>query len=188
MESSSVAAVWVGVICFALYVYYDFSGYSDMAIGMGWMLGFHFDENFRYRSSRAALRNSGSAGIFRWGPFSAIICCIKPIFGKAPQIRQSLSRLVLHRLLARRKLELHPVGAVLRAFHLHRNARRQKADEAHSRPLAHLYALLVIVVGFGIFKFENLTDLGLFSRALSAPTATPSSTRCPKRRFCKIYS
>ena len=39
---------WVGVICYALQIYFDFSGYSDMAIGMGHMLGFDFLENFNY--------------------------------------------------------------------------------------------------------------------------------------------
>lgn len=46
--SLSVAAVWMGTICFSLQIYYDFSGYSDMAIGLGQMFGFHFPENFRY--------------------------------------------------------------------------------------------------------------------------------------------
>ncbi len=39
---------WFGVIMFALQIYYDFSGYSDMAIGLGRMFGFHFPENFKY--------------------------------------------------------------------------------------------------------------------------------------------
>ncbi len=39
---------WVGVLCYALQIYFDFSGYSDMAIGMGHMLGFDFLENFNY--------------------------------------------------------------------------------------------------------------------------------------------
>ena len=38
--------VWLGAVCYTLQIYYDFSGYSDMAIGMGRMLGFHFLENF----------------------------------------------------------------------------------------------------------------------------------------------
>ena len=47
---SGIPAVtaWVGAICYALQIYYDFSGYSDMAIGMGHMLGFDFLENFNY--------------------------------------------------------------------------------------------------------------------------------------------
>lgn len=41
-------AAWIGIVCYTLQIYYDFSGYSDMAIGLGRMLGFRFGENFRY--------------------------------------------------------------------------------------------------------------------------------------------
>lgn len=44
----SVVMAWLGAICYTLQIYYDFSGYSDMAIGIGNMLGFHFKENFDY--------------------------------------------------------------------------------------------------------------------------------------------
>lgn len=44
----SVGAAWFGAALFTLQIYYDFSGYSDMAIGLGRMLGFRFPENFRY--------------------------------------------------------------------------------------------------------------------------------------------
>ena len=40
--------MWLGIICFALQIYFDFSGYSDMAIGLGRMCGFTFLENFNY--------------------------------------------------------------------------------------------------------------------------------------------
>ncbi len=39
---------WVGAVCYALQIFYDFSGYSDMAIGLGRIFGFHFMENFNY--------------------------------------------------------------------------------------------------------------------------------------------
>ena len=39
---------WLGVICYVLQIYYDFSAYSDMAIGLGKMFGFHINENFRH--------------------------------------------------------------------------------------------------------------------------------------------
>jgi alginate O-acetyltransferase complex protein AlgI len=42
----SAAAAWLGLVCFMLQVYFDFSGYSDMAIGLGRMFGFRFRENF----------------------------------------------------------------------------------------------------------------------------------------------
>lgn len=48
MESRPAATAWLGVICYALQIYFDFSGYSDMAIGLGRMFGFEFLENFDY--------------------------------------------------------------------------------------------------------------------------------------------
>lgn len=45
---SSVLFSWLAAIAYALQVYFDFSGYSDMAIGLGRFFGFHFPENFRY--------------------------------------------------------------------------------------------------------------------------------------------
>ncbi len=42
----STAGAWVGLVAFTLQIYFDFSGYSDMAIGMGRCMGFHFKENF----------------------------------------------------------------------------------------------------------------------------------------------
>lgn len=44
----SVLLAWIGAICYCLQLYYDFSGYSDMAIGLGFVFGFEFDENFNY--------------------------------------------------------------------------------------------------------------------------------------------
>ncbi|PIE55878.1 MAG: hypothetical protein CSA34_06960 [Desulfobulbus propionicus] len=41
-----VGCAWLGLLCYSLQIYYDFSGYSDMAIGLGKMMGFEFPENF----------------------------------------------------------------------------------------------------------------------------------------------
>ena len=46
--SLSALSAWLGVLAYAFQIYFDFSGYSDMAIGMGRMFGFQFPENFRY--------------------------------------------------------------------------------------------------------------------------------------------
>ena len=48
VEELTVAGAWLGIFAFALQIYFDFSGYSDMAIGLGKMFGFHFKENFNY--------------------------------------------------------------------------------------------------------------------------------------------
>ena len=48
LSSLSVLSAWLGVLAYTLQIYFDFSGYSDMAIGLGKMLGFDFRPNFNY--------------------------------------------------------------------------------------------------------------------------------------------
>lgn len=48
LESASALALWLGCFAYALQIYLDFSAYSDMAIGMGLMVGFRYKENFNY--------------------------------------------------------------------------------------------------------------------------------------------
>ena len=47
-DEKSVLFVWVYAIAYTLHIYFDFSGYSDMAIGLGRVFGFTFPENFNY--------------------------------------------------------------------------------------------------------------------------------------------
>lgn len=65
-ETPSVAFAWLGAICYTLQIYYDFSGYSDMAIGLGKMFGFDF------------LRNVNNDGIL----LAAAILMATPLFSK----------------------------------------------------------------------------------------------------------
>ena len=48
LQNLSVEGAWLGIAAYALHIYLDFSAYSDMAIGMGKMLGLHYPENFNY--------------------------------------------------------------------------------------------------------------------------------------------
>lgn len=48
MTSLAMPSAWLGALCYTLQIYYDFSGYSDMALGMGEIFGFKFPENFRH--------------------------------------------------------------------------------------------------------------------------------------------
>lgn len=49
--------VWGGMLCYAFQIYFDFSGYSDMAIGLGKMLGFTYNENFNYPYIAASIKD-----------------------------------------------------------------------------------------------------------------------------------
>ncbi|MBO5415476.1 MAG: MBOAT family protein [Clostridia bacterium] len=46
--SADIAGGWLGLVCYAFQIYFDFSGYSDMAVGLGKIFGFDFPENFNY--------------------------------------------------------------------------------------------------------------------------------------------
>lgn len=53
----SFLVAWLGAVCYTLQIYYDFSGYSDMAIGLANMFGFNFKENFEHPYSADSLKN-----------------------------------------------------------------------------------------------------------------------------------
>lgn len=53
----NIVMAWVGAVSYMMQIYFDFSGYSDMAIGMGQMFGFHFKENFRYPYTARSVRD-----------------------------------------------------------------------------------------------------------------------------------
>ncbi len=55
--SWSTPNAWIGILAYSLQIYYDFSGYSDMAIGLGRMFGFRFLENFRFPYSAASIQD-----------------------------------------------------------------------------------------------------------------------------------
>ena len=57
MAELSPSLCWLGALCYTFQIYYDFSGYSDMAIGLGRMFGFHFLENFNYPYIAASIRD-----------------------------------------------------------------------------------------------------------------------------------
>lgn len=48
LPDQSVLMLWLGMVAFGMQIYFDFSGYSDMAVGLGHFFGFHFPENFHY--------------------------------------------------------------------------------------------------------------------------------------------
>jgi alginate O-acetyltransferase complex protein AlgI len=54
-DQLSTGAAWLGAVCYSLQIYFDFSGYSDMAIGLGRLFGFEFAENFKHPYAAASI-------------------------------------------------------------------------------------------------------------------------------------
>ena len=57
LKAQTTLGMWIGMIAYMLQIYLDFSAYSDMAIGMGRMVGFHYDENFNYPYMATSVNN-----------------------------------------------------------------------------------------------------------------------------------
>ncbi len=53
----NIFSAWIGAIAYMMQIYYDFSGYSDMAIGLGKMFGFHFKENFQHPYASVSMQD-----------------------------------------------------------------------------------------------------------------------------------
>ena len=107
---------WLGIAAFGFQIYFDFSGYSDMAIGMGQMLGFHFPENFNYPYTAASVTEfwrRWHISLTTWFREYLYIPLGGSRKGTWRTVRNHLPCLVLHRLLARGELEFHPLGPAL---------------------------------------------------------------------------
>ena len=99
----SVAASWLGILAYTFQIYFDFSGYSDMAIGLGKMFGFDFLENFNYPYFKI---NNRILEKMAYLPFHMVqrlrlYTSRRKPQGKAEAVRKYNDRMVSYRLLAR---------------------------------------------------------------------------------------
>lgn len=166
METLSVFGCWFGVACYALYVLFDFSGYSDMAIGLGRIFGFHFNENFNYPFICKNITEFWQRWHISLGSFFRDYLLYVPIFGKR---RQYLSLFLVwfctglwHGAAWNYIIWGLYFGVFIFIERKIGNKRMRKIPVV----LTHLYSKLVIVLGFGIFYFEDLGRMGLFFKGL----------------------
>ena len=82
----SVLGTWYTIIVYSLYVYFDFSGYSDIAIGLGRMFGFRFDENFRHPFACTTIAEFWQRWHISLGSFFRDYLLYVPFFGSRASI------------------------------------------------------------------------------------------------------
>ncbi|MCR4763954.1 MAG: MBOAT family protein [Lachnospiraceae bacterium] len=166
-EKLSAAAAWLGLLTFTLQLYFDFSAYSDMAIGLGRMLGFHFNENFNYPLAAVSLTDfwrRWHISLSSWFRDYVYIPLGGNRRGRAVMLRNLFVVWFLTGLWHGASWNYvlwglyHGTLLVLEKFIW------GKALKRLPRILQHVYALVLIVFGFGIFYFE---DLSAFGRHLS---------------------
>ena len=135
---------WLGLACYTLQIYFDFSGYSDMAIGLMRMFGFRILENFNYpyiaRSIREFWRR-WHISLSNWFRDYLYIPLGGNQRGDRARLRQSRDRVPAVRAVARRELAVRAVGHVARRCSSSPSAPASIACCARIGPLAHVYAL-----------------------------------------------
>ena len=82
IEQQTTLGAWYGVIVYAMQIYFDFSGYSDMAIGIARMMGFQLEENFRHPFLCKDITEFWQRWHISLGTFFRDYVLYIPIFGK----------------------------------------------------------------------------------------------------------
>lgn len=156
-----VLTAWIGLIAFTMQIYFDFSGYSDMAIGLGRMLGFHFLENFNYPYIAVSITDfwrRWHISLSSWFREYVYIPLGGNRHGKAKQLRNLLVVWMLTGVWHGASWNFVVWGLyfgvllILEKFVLHRFL------EKAPRWLLHLYTMLLVMISWGIFAFDSLGD------------------------------
>lgn len=172
----TTATAWLGLACYTLQIYFDFSGYSDMAIGLGRMLGFRFLENFNYPYISKSIKEfwrrwhiSLSSwfrdylyiplGGNRKGPYRTyfnllVVFCLCGLWHGA-----SWTFLVW--------------GLFHGGFLVLERTRFGNWVEAMPTVLRHVYTLLVVMAGWVFFRTESMEAALAYFAALAGQSAAP---------------
>ena len=158
----SVLGTWYTIIVYSLYVYFDFSGYSDIAIGLGRMFGFHFDENFRYPFVSKNITEFWQRWHISLGTFFRDYLLYVPIFGKRRKYLNLFLVWFCTGFWHGANWNYIIWGLYFGLFILIERTIGNKNMRKMPKAVAHIYNTIVVVVGFGIFYFTDLGKLGTF--------------------------
>ncbi|MBP0968482.1 MAG: MBOAT family protein [Oscillospiraceae bacterium] len=158
----SVTGTWYAVIVYAMQIYFDFSGYSDMAIGMGRMFGFHFDENFRHPFLCKDISEFWQRWHISLGTFFRDYLLYVPIFGKRRKYGGLFLVWFCTGLWHGASWNFIIWGLYFGVFILIEQLIGKKRMKKIPLVIRHIYNKIVIIIGFGIFYFEDLGRLGEF--------------------------
>jgi len=157
----SVFMAWAGIIAFTLQIYFDFSGYSDMAIGLGKMFGFSFKENFRYPYSSQSISEfwrRWHISLGSWFKEYVYIPLGGSRVGKWKLIGNLFSVWFLTGLWHGASWNFVVWGLYFGALIYVEKVFLQKSMTRWPKAVRHIYLLLLIVIGWVFFEFTNLKD------------------------------
>lgn len=155
---SSLSA-WAGILAFSIQIYFDFSGYSDMAIGLGRMFGFHFDENFNYPYVSKSISEFWRRWHISLGSFFRDYLYIPLGGNRKHHIRNLIIVWFLTGLWHGASWNFILWGLYFGFFIIIEKIFLGKLLEKIPRFFSHIYSLMIIIFGWVIFYFTDLSRL-----------------------------
>ncbi|MFQ5510008.1 MAG: MBOAT family O-acyltransferase [Leptospirillia bacterium] len=161
---------WLGIGCYTLQIYFDFSGYSDMAIGLGRMFGFRFPENFNYPYISGSVREfwrRWHISLSSWFRDYLYIPLGGNRMGPTRTHLNLLTVFFLCGLWHGASWNFVIWGLMHGAFLVTERGRFGRVIDRLWRPLRHAYLLLVVMVGWVFFRAETLPEALAYLSAMA---------------------
>ena len=172
-QNISMATAWLGAIAFTFNIYFDFSGYSDMAIGLGRMFGFHFLENFNYpymANSVTDFWRRWHISLSSWFKEYVYIPLGGNRKGMGMQIRNILIVWALTGLWHGASFNFIAWGLYFCVFLIFEKAVGNKILEKLPSFLQIIYAMLVVYFGWFLFAWQEIPSHRLYLKAMFGRT------------------
>ncbi len=154
-----IVTAWLGAVSYMLQIYYDFSGYSDMAIGLGHMFGFDFKENFIYPYSAVSIKDFWRRWHISMSTWFKEYLYIPLGGNRKGKLRTSINKLIVFFCTG----FWHGAGwtfilwGLFHGFFLFLEEYIPKLGKL-PKALAHIYTLLVVMIGFVLFRADTVTQ------------------------------
>lgn len=162
-------AAWMGAICYTLQIYFDFSGYSDMAIGMGRMFGFHFLENFDYPYTATTIQEFWRRWHISLSTWFRDYLYIPLGGNRKGKVRTWVNRVVVFfttGLWHGANWTFVLWGLWHGLFSVLEDSGVVPVRRLKGRALGHVYTMLVVILGFTLFRAESLGQAGAMFAAM----------------------
>jgi alginate O-acetyltransferase complex protein AlgI len=165
----TMAGAWLGIAAFTLQIYFDFSGYSDMAIGLGRMLGFEFLENFNYPYISKSITEFWRRWHISLGTWFRDYVYIPLGGNRCGRTRQIFNICVVWALTGiwhGANWTFLLWGLYYAVFLVLEKTFLLKSMERWPAVLRHLYTMLIVMVGWVIFQLDDLGAVGAYLAAM----------------------
>jgi len=152
---------WVGIIAYSLQIYFDFSGYSDMAIGLGMMFGFKFLENFNYPYISKSIQEFWRRWHISLSTWFRDYVYISLGGNRVPKARTYLNLLIVFILTGfwhGASWNFLIWGLFHGAFLAAEHAGFSKVLKRSWVPVQHFYVLMIAIIGWVFFRSETLSQ------------------------------